>query len=79
LCTGDAAVNAPPNKLLDADLANWTRVIAKAEDLQPVSVLPLHGLLEVRILAGQGQFPLDLYAEVKRQAAAGEGRFELPP
>jgi hypothetical protein len=36
-------------------------------------------LLEVRILAGQGQFPLDLYAEVKRQAAAGEGRFELPP
>ncbi|MDX6458441.1 MAG: cyclase [Acidobacteriaceae bacterium] len=73
LCTGDAAVNGPRNKLLDADLANWPRAIAKAEDFQPVSVLPGHGLAGgPEILVGQRQFLLDLYAEVKRQAAAGK-------
>src|SRR5450756_51281 len=34
LCTGDAAVNGPRNKLWDADLANWPKVLSKA--LAPV-------------------------------------------
>jgi glyoxylase-like metal-dependent hydrolase (beta-lactamase superfamily II) len=73
LCTGDAAVNGPRNKLLDANIANWPRVLSRAEKLHPVSVLPGHGAAGGReILTGQRQFLLDLYAEVKRQAAVGK-------
>jgi cyclase len=73
LCTGDAAVNGPRNKLLDGNIANWPRVIARTEALHPVSVLPGHGPAGgPEILTGQRQFLLDLYAEVKEQASAGK-------
>jgi cyclase len=73
LCTGDAAVNGPRNKLWDADIANWPRVLDKAIALNPQYVLPGHGEAGgVEILRGQRQFLLDLYAAVKEQADAGK-------
>ena len=83
LCTGDAAVNGPRNKLWDANLANWPRVLAKATRLHPESVLPGHGdAAGIEILTGQRQFLLDLYSAVKAQARAGktlaETKVELP-
>ncbi len=72
LCTGDAAVNGPRNKLWDADVANWPKVIDKATALGPVIVLPGHGAAGgVEILAGQARFLRDLLAEVKKQRDAG--------
>ena len=73
LCTGDAAVNGPGNKLWDANLANWPRALAKAIQLQPLSVLPGHGDAGgIEILTGQRQFLLDLYSAVKQQVQAGK-------
>lgn len=73
LCTGDAAVNGPRNKLWDANLANWPRVLTKALALHPLHVLPGHGDAGgPEILTGQRIFLLDLYAEVKREAAEGK-------
>jgi glyoxylase-like metal-dependent hydrolase (beta-lactamase superfamily II) len=73
LCTGDAAVNGPRNKLWDANLAGWPRALKKAIQLQPVSVLPGHGDAGgVEILTGQRQFLLDLYSAVKEQVDAGK-------
>ena len=70
---GDAAVNGPRNKLMDGNIANWPRVLAKVEALHPVSVLPGHGDAGgPEILSGQSQFLVDLYSEVKQQAAAGK-------
>ena len=43
LCTGDAAVNGPRNKLWDANLANWPRVLSRALAFHPLHVLPGHG------------------------------------
>jgi glyoxylase-like metal-dependent hydrolase (beta-lactamase superfamily II) len=83
LCTGDAAVNGPRNKLWDANLANWPRALSKAIHLQPLSVLPGHGDAGgIEILTGQRQFLLDLYSAVAAQAHEGktpaEMRIELP-
>ncbi len=83
LCTGDAAVNGPRNKLWDANLANWPRALEKAIQLKPVSVLPGHGDAGgIEILTGQRQFLLDLYGAVKEQVDAGkplaEIRVQLP-
>jgi glyoxylase-like metal-dependent hydrolase (beta-lactamase superfamily II) len=83
LCTGDAAVNGPRNKLLDANLANWPDVLDKALALKPLYVLPGHGAAGgAEILSGQAQFLRDLYREVKLQADAGktpaEMRIKLP-
>jgi glyoxylase-like metal-dependent hydrolase (beta-lactamase superfamily II) len=73
LATGDAAVNGPRNKLLDADLANWPKTLAKAIALNPLHVLPGHGDAGgIEILTGQRQFLLDLYAAVEAQADAGK-------
>ena len=73
LCTGDAAVNGPRNKLWDANIANWPHVLEKAEKLSPLHVLPGHGDLGgAEILTGQRQFLLDLYAAVKQQVDAGK-------
>jgi glyoxylase-like metal-dependent hydrolase (beta-lactamase superfamily II) len=73
LCTGDAAVNGPRNKLWDANLANWPIVLNKALDLHPIHVLPGHGNPGgPEILTGQRDFLLDLYAAVKQQAAEGK-------
>jgi len=83
LCTGDAAVNGPRNKMWDANLANWPRVLKKAIHLKPRFVLPGHGEAGgTEILAGQRQFLLDMYAAVKQQVRQGkkldEIKVELP-
>jgi glyoxylase-like metal-dependent hydrolase (beta-lactamase superfamily II) len=73
LCTGDAAVNGPRNKLLDANIANWPDVLDKALALKPLHVLPGHGAAGgAEILSGQERFLRDLYREVKLQADAGK-------
>jgi len=78
LCTGDAAVNGPRNKLWDASLANWPRVLEKTIALQPAFVLPGHGEMGgVEILTGQRQFLLDLYDAVKLQVDAGKPLAEI--
>ena len=67
LCTGDAAVNGARNKLWDANVANWPRVIDKAAALRPEIVLPGHGAAgSVEVLHGQAQFLRDLYADVAK-------------
>jgi len=83
LATGDAAVNGPRNKLLDANLANWPKALDKAIALGPLHVLPGHGDAGgIEILQGQRSFLVDLYAAVKAQADAGkkpaEMQIELP-
>ncbi len=78
LATGDAAVNGPRNKLLDADLANWPRALDRAIALNPQHVLPGHGDAGgIEVLRGQRQFLLDLYAAVKTQADAGKKPAEM--
>jgi len=73
LATGDAAVNGPRNKLLDAYIANWPKCLDKAIALGPQHVLPGHGDAGgIEILQGQRQFLIDLYAAVKAQADAGK-------
>ena len=72
LCTGDAAVNGPRNKLWDANLANWPLVLEQAIALQPRFVLPGHGDAGgPEILTGQKTFLSDLYAAVQEQVRAG--------
>jgi cyclase len=72
LCTGDAAVNGPRNKLLDAWIANWARVLSKALALHPEYVLAGHGGMGgPEILVGQRDFLLELMAAVRAQAAQG--------
>ncbi len=73
LCTGDAAVNGPRNRLGDANLAEWPRSLARALRLKPVHVLPGHGDAGgPEILAGQRHFLLDLYQAVAKQAGQGK-------
>ena len=73
LCTGDAAVNGPRNRLGDANLANWPRALDKALRLKPVHVLPGHGDAGgPGILVGQRHFLLDLYQAVAKQAHEGK-------
>jgi cyclase len=78
LCTGDAAVNGPRNKLLDANIANWPDVLDKALALKPLYVLPGHGRAGgPEILSGQQSFLRDLYSEVKQQADMGRTAAEM--
>jgi glyoxylase-like metal-dependent hydrolase (beta-lactamase superfamily II) len=73
LATGDAAVNGPRNKLLDAWIANWPKALDQAIALKPQHVLPGHGDAGgIEILTGQQRFLVDLYAAVKAQADAGK-------
>lgn len=72
LCTGDAAVNGPRNKLLDAWIANWAKVLDKALALQPKYVLPGHGQMGgPEILVGQRDFLRQLISAVRMQAKQG--------
>ncbi len=72
LCTGDAAVNGPRNKLFDAWITNWPRVLDRALALQPLHVLPGHGSSGgAEILTGQRDFLLNLMRGVKAQAMQG--------
>jgi glyoxylase-like metal-dependent hydrolase (beta-lactamase superfamily II) len=78
LATGDAAVNGPRNKLLDANIANWPKALDKAIALGPEHVLPGHGDAGgIEILQGQKQFLIDLYAAVKAQADSGKKPAEM--
>jgi glyoxylase-like metal-dependent hydrolase (beta-lactamase superfamily II) len=78
LCTGDAAVNGPRNKLLDANIANWPDVPDKALALKPLHVLPGHGDAGgPEIVSGQQKFLRDLYREVKLQAGLGKTPAEM--
>lgn len=72
LCSGDTAVNGPRNKLLDAWIANWARVLDKTLALHPKYVLPGHGGMGgPNILVGQRDFLLGLSSAVRAQAALG--------
>ncbi|HVU45815.1 MAG TPA: MBL fold metallo-hydrolase [Terracidiphilus sp.] len=78
LCTGDAAVNGPRNKLWDANLTNWPHVLDQALALGPLHVLPGHGDAGgPEILTGQRGFLLDLYSAVKQQAQAGKSPAQI--
>lgn len=78
LCTGDAAVNGPRNKLWDADIANWPRVIDRAAALKPSIVLPGHGAFGgLEILTGQANFLRDLYASVKAGIKSGQSMDQM--
>ncbi len=80
LCTGDAAVNGPRNKLWDANLANWPRVLARALALQPLHVLPGHGDAGgPEILLGQKLFLEDLCAAIRQQIAVGKSLSQITP
>ena len=79
LCTGDAAVNGPRNKLWDANLENWPRVLSKALAFEPLHILPGHGEAGgPEILTGQQAFLQDLYDTVSRQVAAGKALAQIP-
>src|ERR1043166_3859748 len=57
LCTGDAVANGPYNALMDANVANWPKVIQQARKLKVKAVLPGHGLpAGPELLTGQAQF-----------------------
>jgi cyclase len=78
LATGDAAVNGPRNKLLDANIANWPKALDRAIALAPLHVLPGHGDSGgIDILDGQKRFLVDLYAAVKSQVDAGKKPAEM--
>ena len=80
LCTGDAAVNGPHNKLWDANIENWPRVLAQALAFQPLHVLPGHGDAGgPEILTGQQVFLQDLFAAVKQQVDAGKTLAQIDP
>jgi cyclase len=79
LSTGDAAVNGPRNKLWDANLQNWPRVLDQALALEPLHVLPGHGAAGgPEILTGQQMFLQDLYAAVKKQVDSGKTLVQIP-
>ena len=72
LATGDAAVNGPRNKLLDAWIAHWPLVLDRALALRPAVVLPGHGPRGgEEILVGQRRFLVDLSSAVEAQERAG--------
>jgi glyoxylase-like metal-dependent hydrolase (beta-lactamase superfamily II) len=80
LCTGDAAVNGPRNKLWDANLANWPRVLSRALAFRPLFVLPGHGDAGgPEIVSGQEQFLEDLYAAVQKQVSGGHTLNQIAP
>ncbi len=80
LCTGDAAVNGPRNKLWDANIANWPRVLTRALAFKPLHVLPGHGDAGgPEILAGQRAFLRDLYATVRQQIDSGKSLARIVP
>jgi len=73
LCTGDAVANGPHNYTGDANIANWPKVIRKAQKLKVKTVLPGHGLPGgPDVLEGQAQYMIALYNAVK--AAIAQGR-----
>jgi len=73
LCTGDAVVNGPYNALMDANVANWPKVIRAAQKLKIATVLPGHGEPSGKeLLAGQSLFLTELHKAVKGAIAQGK-------
>ena len=73
LCTGDAAVNGPRNKMWDGDMAHWPAVLDEAASLRPEHVLPGHGPDGgVEILRGEARFLRDLMRAVRDEVRAGK-------
>lgn len=73
LCTGDAAVNGPYNKVIDGDLTNWPKVLDRVSHLKPLHVLPGHGNAGgAEILTGQARFFSDLRQAVAADIAKGQ-------
>jgi cyclase len=67
LSTGDAVVNGPYNKIVDADIKRWPAVLDEVAALRPVHVLPGHGpAAGPEIIGGQQQFLRDLYSAVQK-------------
>jgi glyoxylase-like metal-dependent hydrolase (beta-lactamase superfamily II) len=78
LATGDAAVNGPRNKLADASIANWPKVLDRAIALHPEHILPGHGSQGgIEILTGQQRFLRDLYTAVDQQIKAGKSLAQI--
>src|ERR1700685_3452150 len=70
----------PRNKLWDANLENWPRVLARALAFQPLSVLPGHGDAGgPEILTGQQAFLQDLFSAVKKQVDAAKTLAQIDP
>jgi glyoxylase-like metal-dependent hydrolase (beta-lactamase superfamily II) len=73
LATGDAAANGPYNYTADANIGNWSKVMAAAEKLGPLHVLPGHGPAGgPEILRGQGKFMDELLKAVGDAARSGK-------
>ncbi len=73
ICTGDAVVNGPYNFTADGNIANWPKVVEKAQKLAVDHVLPGHGPDGGKeVLAGQRAFFVELHASVA--AAIKQGK-----
>jgi glyoxylase-like metal-dependent hydrolase (beta-lactamase superfamily II) len=73
LCTGDVSTNGPYNNIVDGNIANWPRVLAEAEKLQPAFVLPGHGPSGgPEILTGQAAFLVELRKAVQQAVRQGK-------
>jgi glyoxylase-like metal-dependent hydrolase (beta-lactamase superfamily II) len=82
LCTGDAAVNGAYNFTGNANLTNWPEVLANAQKLGPLHVLPGHGgPAGPELLDGQMLFFRQLRAGVEPQVKAGRTAmdFDIEP
>ncbi len=73
LCTGDAIVNGPYNFTGDGNIANWPTVIAKAQKLDVVHILPGHGPLGGKdLMAGQARFFVELRQAIATAQKSGK-------
>jgi len=73
LCSGDAAVNGPYNYAGDGNIGNWPKVLASAQKLDVVHVLPGHGGPGGKeVLEGQSRFMSELYRAVESQVRQGK-------
>ncbi len=73
LATGDAVVNGAYNFMADGNVANWPKVVAKAQKLKVKHVLPGHGRPGgPEVLSGQSAFMTEIYAGVQSQMKAGK-------
>ena len=71
LATGDAIVNGPFNFTGHSNTGNWPSVVAQAEELEPITILPGHGPLGgIEIAQGQRKFLEELNAAVEEAFAA---------
>src|SRR5215471_5465549 len=73
LCTGDAVANGPHNFTGDGNIANWPKVIRKAQKLKVKTVLPGHGVPGgPEVLEGQAQYFIALHKGVAEAVAKGK-------